>query len=56
LLNPTLVGVEMLQSVRAFLIGSPGNIKNKFHTYLSESANKNKIRWMQELLHKSLLI
>lgn len=56
LLNPAIVGGEMLQSIKAFLIGSPGTHKNKLMTYLQDSAKKNKIRWLQEILARSLLV
>ena len=47
--------VAMMNSVKAFVIGSPGSVKNNFFEYLKESANKKKLKYLNELVHKGIL-
>lgn len=55
--NPALdkANVAMMNSVKAFVIGSPGTVKNNFLAFLKDSAEKKKIKYLQELVHKHIL-
>ena len=53
--NHDKANVAMMNSVKAFVIGSPGEVNKKFLAYLQDSADKKKIKYLQELLHKNIL-
>ena len=38
--------VAMMNSVKAFVIGSPGSVKNNFLEYLKASADKKKLKYL----------
>lgn len=45
----------MMQSIKAFVIASPGNSKDKFAKYLRDMAEKKRIQWLNDLSSKAII-